>query len=328
MKSSIWYEKYKPECVSDMVLPEKLKAKIQSYVDKEDIPNLAFMSADPGCLLPGTSITVDAEPVYITNGKAMIKYSLAYYDMILLRYLTNTAENAFIDDNLVTNKLISILQLCDTLKAECIDTIDDDKRYKNKYLKLMYWVYKYNNFEQAVKKVKTLRRYSHFFEDLDNMSNFKDFNPNTVRTTILKIRFKMMYNEFENMSDLFKLNDDKTNVDYWTFRGWSIDEANSIVSGIINKKIEQGGYYYYIKLHNDNSVYYHVGVTRDYIDNTFTPTTREQFNYDVIVFKWYDSYVDAKIAMQKLISDNSSYRIIPQELNLSDVGFFYKDVLK
>lgn len=48
MKSTIWYEKYKPNKIEDMVLPNDMKKKLQEYVNKEDIPNLGLWSSNPG----------------------------------------------------------------------------------------------------------------------------------------------------------------------------------------------------------------------------------------------------------------------------------------
>ena len=41
---SIWYERYKPQTVEDLILPQSLKEKFLNYVKNEDIPNLGFFS--------------------------------------------------------------------------------------------------------------------------------------------------------------------------------------------------------------------------------------------------------------------------------------------
>jgi len=45
---SVWFEKYKPSLIEDIVLPENLKVSLQNYVNKEDIPNLGLFSSNPG----------------------------------------------------------------------------------------------------------------------------------------------------------------------------------------------------------------------------------------------------------------------------------------
>ena len=47
--NSIWYEKYKPRKIQDLVLPEDIKARFQSFVEARDIPNLSLFSSIPGC---------------------------------------------------------------------------------------------------------------------------------------------------------------------------------------------------------------------------------------------------------------------------------------
>jgi DNA polymerase III delta prime subunit len=45
---SIWAEKYRPNKVADVVLPESIKEKLQRFVDKGNLPNLIF-SGSSGC---------------------------------------------------------------------------------------------------------------------------------------------------------------------------------------------------------------------------------------------------------------------------------------
>lgn len=45
---SIWYEKYKPQCVDDMLLPDKIKDQIKGYIKTGNIPALGFFSPNPG----------------------------------------------------------------------------------------------------------------------------------------------------------------------------------------------------------------------------------------------------------------------------------------
>ena len=54
---SIFYEKYKPQLVQDLVLPQEIKTKLQKFVDKESLPNIGLFSANPGT---GKSSTANA----------------------------------------------------------------------------------------------------------------------------------------------------------------------------------------------------------------------------------------------------------------------------
>lgn len=55
--TSIWYEKYKPQCIEDLILPQDLKSKLESYVQKENIPCIGLFSSNPGT---GKSSTANA----------------------------------------------------------------------------------------------------------------------------------------------------------------------------------------------------------------------------------------------------------------------------
>jgi len=54
---SIFYEKYKPQRVQDLVLPEELKSKLLKAIQSEDIPNMGLFSGSPGT---GKSSTANA----------------------------------------------------------------------------------------------------------------------------------------------------------------------------------------------------------------------------------------------------------------------------
>lgn len=61
MKSSIWYEKYKPNYVKDLCLPAELKNKLQDYVNRGDIPSLGLFSSEPGTGKSATSHAIIKE---------------------------------------------------------------------------------------------------------------------------------------------------------------------------------------------------------------------------------------------------------------------------
>lgn len=48
ISKSVWQERYRPQCVDDMILPDKIKAKIKNYLATGDLPNIGLWSADPG----------------------------------------------------------------------------------------------------------------------------------------------------------------------------------------------------------------------------------------------------------------------------------------
>lgn len=57
MQSSIWFEKYKPLCIADLILPNDIRSRFKWYVENESLPNLGFWSVQPGL---GKSSTANA----------------------------------------------------------------------------------------------------------------------------------------------------------------------------------------------------------------------------------------------------------------------------
>jgi DNA polymerase III delta prime subunit len=54
---SVWYQRYLPQTVDDVILPDTIKAKLKKYVESDSLPALGFWSAEPGL---GKSSTCNA----------------------------------------------------------------------------------------------------------------------------------------------------------------------------------------------------------------------------------------------------------------------------
>jgi len=67
MKQTVFFERYKPSCVQDLVIPDELKSKLLLYVQNQDLPNIALFSSNPGT---GKSSTANAIIKEI-NGEAL-----------------------------------------------------------------------------------------------------------------------------------------------------------------------------------------------------------------------------------------------------------------
>ena len=48
MISSVWVEKYRPKCIDDLILSEKNRETIESYIEKKTIPNMTLFSPIAG----------------------------------------------------------------------------------------------------------------------------------------------------------------------------------------------------------------------------------------------------------------------------------------
>jgi replication factor C small subunit len=94
-KHSIFYEKYKPQRVQDLVLPQALKEKLQKFIDNEDIPNMGLFSANPGT---GKSSTANAIIKDLDCEALWINGSLDNGIDVLRGKLTNFASTVSFDD--------------------------------------------------------------------------------------------------------------------------------------------------------------------------------------------------------------------------------------
>jgi hypothetical protein len=234
LQTSIWYEKYRPQLVKDLVLPQDLKDKLQGYVDKEELPNIGLFSSEPGCLLPGTNITVFKEPVYLDYNSLHQKYGITKEQFLKLKRYTYSNDE-FIDDNLINSKLLDIIRSKGKLAYMLWSNFKSDVKYKDKHLKLMHWVYKSETLYEACKNVKRIRSFSAFFDFDPNNHKFKNYKQENLPEVILGIKFKILYNtNITKISDICKNIDKNTTIDFWTFRGFSENEAKEKIS-IIQK---------------------------------------------------------------------------------------------
>lgn len=69
MIDSIWYEKYAPKTLDDVILPEEVKAKLKEYIKAKKLPHLGFWSQEPGLGKSSTAKalirTMDAEALFV-----------------------------------------------------------------------------------------------------------------------------------------------------------------------------------------------------------------------------------------------------------------------
>jgi replication factor C small subunit len=61
MSKSVFYERYKPSCLDDLILPVKIQSKLKSYVETQDIPNIGLFSNLPGTGKSSTAYSIIKE---------------------------------------------------------------------------------------------------------------------------------------------------------------------------------------------------------------------------------------------------------------------------
>lgn len=94
---SVWYERYKPSCIDDLVIPSQIKTKLQSYVSSQDIPNIGLFSSNPGT---GKSSTAHAIIKEIGGEALWINASMEKGIDVLRGKVGKFASQSSFDDNI------------------------------------------------------------------------------------------------------------------------------------------------------------------------------------------------------------------------------------
>lgn len=66
-KETVWYEKFKPQCIDDLIIPIDMRSNLKTLIKDNTLPNIALFSTSPGT---GKSSTVNAI-VKEVNGEAI-----------------------------------------------------------------------------------------------------------------------------------------------------------------------------------------------------------------------------------------------------------------
>jgi len=157
MEKSVFYERYKPEYIQDLVLPEDMKETLSNYVNSEDVPNLGLFSN-----LPGTGKSVSAHSIIKEiNGEALwINASMEKGIDVLRGKIMKFASQSSFDDKIK----IVVMDECDNFSQDgqkafrgFIDEFSDNCRfiftgnYKEKIIQPLLdrlEIYDFNSFKR------------------------------------------------------------------------------------------------------------------------------------------------------------------------------------
>lgn len=93
-ENSVWYHRYQPQCINDLILPEQLKASLNDYIKTENLPPIGLFSTLPGT---GKSSTANAIIKEI-NGEALwINASMEGIDVLRGKIKTFASHSSFDD---------------------------------------------------------------------------------------------------------------------------------------------------------------------------------------------------------------------------------------
>lgn len=97
MSKTVFYERYKPACIDDLVIPQEIKTKLQTYVKTQDIPNIGLFSSNPGT---GKSSTAHAIIKEIGGEALWINASMEKGIDVLRGKVGKFASQSSFDDNI------------------------------------------------------------------------------------------------------------------------------------------------------------------------------------------------------------------------------------
>lgn len=109
--NSIWYEKYSPKTLDDVILPENVKKQLEKWVSEGKLPNLGFWSQLPGL---GKSSTCKAIINTMGADALFINASLEKGIDVLRSKILQFASSSSLDDS---PKLV-IMDECDNITRD------------------------------------------------------------------------------------------------------------------------------------------------------------------------------------------------------------------
>lgn len=108
---SIWYEKYAPKLLEDVILPESVKSRLTECVKKGKLPNLGFWSQEPGLGKSSTAKalirSLDAEALFVN---ASLEKGI---DLLRNKLMQFASSNSLSD-----SPKIVVLDECDNLTKD------------------------------------------------------------------------------------------------------------------------------------------------------------------------------------------------------------------
>lgn len=115
---SVWYEKYKPQCIDDIILPKAISDKFKNYAETQDIPALGLFSSLPGT---GKSSTANAIIKELGGEALWINASMERsIDVLRSRIKTFASQSSF-DGNI---KMVVMDECLEENEAVRIGTLD------------------------------------------------------------------------------------------------------------------------------------------------------------------------------------------------------------
>lgn len=141
-KSTIWVEKYRPQDVRDLLIPDNFKSKLQKYVEMKEIPNLGLWSSSPGTGKTSTANaiikSINAEALFVNasldNGIDMLRTKIQNFAST--ESFDGLKKIVVLDECLEENEKVIILDENNNITHKKLNELEKGKVYKCKSLNL------------------------------------------------------------------------------------------------------------------------------------------------------------------------------------------------
>lgn len=219
--SSIFYEKYKPQCVEDLILPEELKNKLSNSIKSQQFSHMLLASSIGGT---GKSATCNAI-LKDLNGEALwINASLENGIDVLRGKIQKFASTSSFDDgikvvvldefdNMSQSAMAAFRGFLDEFGSNCIFLFTCN--YKEKIIEPLLTrlqIYDFNNFDKTVMIKPIFERLKFILDNEGIQYDPKDLVP-VINTYYPSIRNMIGTLQKLSSDGVFKLADlDDTNI--------------------------------------------------------------------------------------------------------------------
>lgn len=103
---TIWAERYRPQCLDDLIIPEKNRAKIQEWIDVKEIPHIGVFGNTPG-----------------TGKTSLMNVLIKELDVETLR-INGSKDNGIDDMRYTIGGFANSMSISGNKKLVCIDEAD------------------------------------------------------------------------------------------------------------------------------------------------------------------------------------------------------------
>jgi len=141
---SVWYRKYRPRAIDDVILPKEMKETFKKYIENEDFPHILLSSPNPGTGKSSLSFSIVEDlnaDVKVINGSQ--DNGIDTFREEVKHFITSGS----LDDS----KKIVLVDEC-LEENECIKTPNEDIKLKDMEIGKIYECYSYNKKTNKVEK--------------------------------------------------------------------------------------------------------------------------------------------------------------------------------